>query len=415
MPPPLADGRRSRMSDPVSSRVTAARSCELELPPVDEGGARERGGEGGDVGAGVTGAGMQCRLELCERRRGEERVTGVGVAPVNGEERVASAGERRGGRRAAVERRRRGGRREGVVAETREEKESRARGREEERQAVAETREEKERRVERVGERRRRGRRQQRGGEEGRREAARLTGDLNPVVTLSPFLRLSEWFLHELLDPTGFELAQGQNFLDFVGHDAKFAKIFNDAMVAGSSFMMDIVVTKCSDVFHGISSLLDVAGGLGGASQAISKVFPHVKCSVLDLPHVVAAAPTRTNVEYIAGDMFQSIPPTNTVFLKWVLHDWGDAECVKILRNCKNVIPLRDAGGKVLIFDMVVRAGTFDIKHRETQVLFDLFIMIVDGVERGEQGWKKIILEAGFSDYKIIPVVGVRSIIEVHP
>ncbi|KAK3138271.1 hypothetical protein QOZ80_5AG0366670 [Eleusine coracana subsp. coracana] len=235
------------------------------------------------------------------------------------------------------------------------------------------------------------------------------------VVTLSPFLRLSEWFLHELLDPTGFELAQGQNFLDFVGHDAKFAKIFNDAMVAGSSFMMDIVVTKCSDVFHGISSLLDVAGGLGGASQAISKVFPHVKCSVLDLPHVVAAAPTRTNVEYIAGDMFQSIPPTNTVFLKWVLHDWGDAECVKILRNCKNVIPLRDAGGKVLIFDMVVRAGTFDIKHRETQVLFDLFIMIVDGVERGEQGWKKIILEAGFSDYKIIPVVGVRSIIEVHP
>ncbi|KAK3138274.1 hypothetical protein QOZ80_5AG0366710 [Eleusine coracana subsp. coracana] len=126
-------------------------------------------------------------------------------------------------------------------------------------------------------------------------------------VTLSPFLRLSEWFEHELPDPTGFEMAYGQNFLDFVGHDDKFAKIFNDAMVADSSFVMDIVVTKCSDVFHGISSLMDVAGGLGGASQAISKSFPHVKCSVLDLPHVVAAAPARTNVEYIAGDMIAFI------------------------------------------------------------------------------------------------------------
>jgi len=41
--------------------------------------------------------------------------------------------------------------------------------------------------------------------------------------------------------------------------------------------------------------------------------------------------------------------------------------------------------------------------------------MFVNGVERDEQEWKKIIFEAGFSDYKIIPVLGVRSIIEVYP
>lgn len=97
------------------------------------------------------------------------------------------------------------------------------------------------------------------------------------------------------------------------------------------------------------------------------------------------------------------------------MHDWGDVECVKILKNCRNAIPPRDAGGKVIIFDMVVGAGTPGIKHRETQVLFDLFMMSVAGAERDEQGWKKIILEAGFSDYKIISVFSVRSIIEVYP
>ena len=66
----------------------------------------------------------------------------------------------------------------------------------------------------------------------------------------------------------------------------------------------------------GISSLVDVAGGFGGATQTIAKAFPHVECSVLDLAHVIASAPTNTNVKYIVGDMFESIPSANVVFLK---------------------------------------------------------------------------------------------------
>lgn len=60
-------------------------------------------------------------------------------------------------------------------------------------------------------------------------------------------------------------------------------------------------------------------------------------------------------------------------------------------------------------------SGASDLKHKETQVLLDLFMMFVNGSERDEQEWRKIFFEAGFSDYKIIPVLGVRSIIEVYP
>ena len=69
----------------------------------------------------------------------------------------------------------------------------------------------------------------------------------------------------------------------------------------------------------------------------------------------------------------------------------------------------------MIIVDMVVGYGPNDIVTRETQVFFDLFIMYLEGIEREEFEWKKIFMEAGFSEYKIISVLGVRSVIELYP
>lgn len=64
---------------------------------------------------------------------------------------------------------------------------------------------------------------------------------------------------------------------------------------------------------------------------------------------------------------------------------------------------------------MVVGSRPSDKQHAETQVLYDLLIMNINGVERDEQEWTKIFVGAGFKDYKIITVLGVRSIIELYP
>ncbi|KAG2563184.1 hypothetical protein PVAP13_8KG268002 [Panicum virgatum] len=229
---------------------------------------------------------------------------------------------------------------------------------------------------------------------------------------VSPFLSLGTWLEHELPDLALFEVAHGKAVWDVILHDATISSLFNAGMVADSRFLMDIAIRECG---HGISSLIDVAGGHGAAAQAIAEAFPHIECSVLDLQHVVDSAPADTGLKYIAGDMFESIPPANAVFLEWVMHDWRDSECITILKNCKKAIPTRDAGGKVIIVDAVVGAGCSTPKHRETQVLYDLFIMVANGIERDEQEWRNIILEAGFTHYNIIPVLGVRSIIEVYP
>ncbi|KAL6609656.1 hypothetical protein ACP70R_039625 [Stipagrostis hirtigluma subsp. patula] len=251
----------------------------------------------------------------------------------------------------------------------------------------------------------------------GSRNVAPFLNLILDSVCVSPFLGLGAWFQRE--PPPDhqslLEMTHGRTVWDQGDDDPTFGALFNEAMVSDSNFIMDIVIKECGDVFQGLSSVADVAGGLGGAAHAIANAFPHVKCSVLDLPNVVANAPESNNVEYVPGDMFQSIPPANAIFLKFVLHDWGEAECVKILQNCKKTIPPKDAGGKVIILDIVVGAGSLNLKHKETQVFFDLFIMLVSGAERDEQEWKKIIFEAGFSGYEILPVLGVRSIIVAYP
>ncbi|KAL5203380.1 hypothetical protein ABZP36_014332 [Zizania latifolia] len=227
---------------------------------------------------------------------------------------------------------------------------------------------------------------------------------------VTPFLAIGKWFQNNLVpDQCIFKHTHGQSLWELTDNEAAFNAHCNDGMVSDSRFVMDIFIKEYGEVFQGISSLVDVAGGLGAAAHAISKAFPEVKCRVLDLGHVIAKAPIGTDVEYISGDMFDSVPPANVVLLK------GDNECVKILKNCKKAIPSRDVGGKVIIIDMVLGAGPSDPKHKELQALNDLYIMLINGIERDEQQWKKVIFEAGFSDYKIMPVLGFRSIIEVYP
>lgn len=53
---------------------------------------------------------------------------------------------------------------------------------------------------------------------------------------------------------------------------------------------------------------------------------------------------------------------------------------------------------------------------KETQLLWDMMMMVVVGSpERDEQEWRKIFVKAGFSDYKISPILGLRSVIELYP
>jgi len=49
---------------------------------------------------------------------------------------------------------------------------------------------------------------------------------------------------------------------------------------------------------------------------AIKEAFLAIKCTVFDLPHMINAMEKNDKVEYVAGDMFEYIPPADALILK---------------------------------------------------------------------------------------------------
>ncbi|KAH0664792.1 hypothetical protein KY285_025998 [Solanum tuberosum] len=50
-------------------------------------------------------------------------------------------------------------------------------------------------------------------------------------------------------------------------------------------------------------------------ASIVSK-YPHIKGVTFDLPHVIKDAPVYPGVEHVAGDMFQSVPQGDVIFMK---------------------------------------------------------------------------------------------------
>ena len=89
---------------------------------------------------------------------------------------------------------------------------------------------------------------------------------------------------------------------------------------------------------------------------------------------------------------------------------------MSILKKCKEAIPKKDKGGKLIIIDMIIENNEVNKKSTETQLYFDMVMMVeTSGKERNQMEWEKLFLAAGFSDYKITPLFGLRSLIEVYP
>ncbi|OWM64340.1 trans-resveratrol di-O-methyltransferase-like [Punica granatum] len=249
----------------------------------------------------------------------------------------------------------------------------------------------------------------------------------NPV-NIEPFVRfmlspnlmkplncMSAWFQND--DLCTVETAHGMKPWDLMVRDPKFGSLFNSAMASDSQLVARMVTDCCKWVFEGLKSLVDIGGGTGEMGKVIADAFPQMEYTVFDLPHVVASLQGTRNLKYVGGDMFnEKIPPADAILLKWILHDWNDEESVQILKKCKEAIPIKEEGGKLIIIEMVMDNPTEgDEKIKETQLSADIFMMNAMGIERNREEWAKLFADAGFSSYKMSPILGLRSVIEVYP
>ncbi|MGB3328134.1 MAG: methyltransferase [Thermomicrobiales bacterium] len=167
--------------------------------------------------------------------------------------------------------------------------------------------------------------------------------------------------------------------------------------------------------FHRSSVIVDVAGGDGFLLRSILQRYPECRGILYDLPHIVAEAggiagtPQASRCTLVGGDMFTAVPSGgDTYLLKLILHDWNDADCVRILRNCREGIT---PDGRLLVIDLVLQpAGIPDLRTWN-----DLHMLVMcGGQERTEDEFANLFAQAGFALTEVSPAGGTH-IVEGRP
>jgi hypothetical protein len=120
--------------------------------------------------------------------------------------------------------------------------------------------------------------------------------------------------------------------------------VFDRAMTDNSRRIAGEVVAAYD--FGRFARIADIGGGRGAFLAAILKNYPQSRGILFDQPHVVAGAGELLETagvldrcDIVSGDFFDAVPFADAYVLKAVLHDWENAECIDILRVCRQASP----------------------------------------------------------------------------
>jgi hypothetical protein len=162
----------------------------------------------------------------------------------------------------------------------------------------------------------------------------------------------------------------------------------------------------------GVGFALDVGGASGDLIRAMMRANPSLRGGVLDLPHIVPDAEAAARAEglqsrftAVAGDFFEKVPPADLYVLKFIMHDWDDDRCVRILANCRASLA---EGGRVVIVDMHVG----DIGEPGLGPIMDMNMLdMTGGMERQAGELDKLFAAAGLRRLKH-SIVGAYGVTE---
>ncbi|MFE8016741.1 methyltransferase [Streptomyces antibioticus] len=145
--------------------------------------------------------------------------------------------------------------------------------------------------------------------------------------------------------------------------------------------------------------LVDVGGGSGTLLRAVLTAHPHLTGTLVEIDPAATAAREALRESGLDArgtvaeqSFFDALPDHGDVcLLAQVLHDWDDADAVRILRRCA------EAGGpdgRVLVVERLphLDAGRLQASWMDLRML-----MLFGGGERTEEQYRALITEAGMA------------------
>lgn len=169
--------------------------------------------------------------------------------------------------------------------------------------------------------------------------------------------------------------------------------------------------------FARVHSLVDVGGGLGSSLIEILDRWPEVRGTLFELPHVLERAERRLagykeRCELVAGSFFEPISSGADVYLlKHVLHNWGDEDALKILKQCREAMR---PDSTLLIVEGLLVAG----HGRSFARLMDLEMLVLfgQGRERTKREMQLLCKEAGLHlERRTLPLDAFARLLIAHP
>ena len=188
---------------------------------------------------------------------------------------------------------------------------------------------------------------------------------------------------------------------------------FNDNMAAHSALVADAVADAID--FSAWSSVVDVGGGRGILLEAVLDRNPHLTGVVFDRAHALPPSPTAVMADSVAsrwatasGSFFDAVPAADAYLLKYILHDWPDAQSVDILRSCRRTL---SSGGAVLVVEALLGDPAYEIET----AFSDLNMLVLPGGrERSEQEYAALFEAAGLELTAVIPTGSRMSVLEAR-
>ncbi|CAM6106286.1 unnamed protein product [Calypogeia fissa] len=214
--------------------------------------------------------------------------------------------------------------------------------------------------------------------------------------------------LHEVIldeERTPFAAEWGVTLYEYVKKHPQYAKLFDKAMTGLTQPELKDMVDKLQESgwLDGVKTFVDVGGG--GKGTVVTQVVaqnPHIQGINFDLPKVIEGgqAPKLDGVEHIGGDFFKAVPSGDVMFLKYIMHNHGDEDCIKILTRCREALP---NGGKAIIVENILADGDDSPKAAFNLSLDLIMLALLNGArERAEADYRKILAAAGFSKVSVI-------------
>jgi hypothetical protein len=199
-----------------------------------------------------------------------------------------------------------------------------------------------------------------------------------------------------------------EGVFEYLANHPKEGQIFDSAMTSKSHRDIGAIVPAYD--FSQFAIIADIAGGRGHLLRAILKNSPTTQGILFDQPHVVVqvAPENGEKLTVIAGNFFtDSMPKADAYLLMNIIHDWPDAESIKILSAIRRAMP---AGARVLIIETVVPNTPGPHLSKELDIAM---MALPGGMERTQEQYASLAAKCALRLERMVETLSPYSVLEV--